>query len=59
MSGADQAAPVISRAGRGVRTSPDKQFPAGMESSGVMAPRHFEGSEGEPGYLRANSFLPA
>lgn len=45
MNGVDQAAPVISRAGRGARTSPNKQFPAGMESSGVMAPRHFEGSE--------------
>lgn len=29
--------------------------------SGVdqAAPHHFEGSEGEPGHLRANSFLPA
>lgn len=30
-----------------------------MNGVGQAAPRHFEGSEGEPGYLRANSFLPA
>ena len=44
MSGVDQAAPVISRAGRGVRTLPDKQFPAGIKSSGGGAHRKIKKS---------------